>query len=163
MKTTMKADLTVSSQRDSWISLLGLAAQEVFSLMLGCELKNSPVVLTTEGLDVTAMVGLAGSMCGLMMLRCSAESTAVMASHMLGIAAEAFSPEALDAAGEVCNMVAGNFKNKITGMGDGCKLSVPTVITGEDYSLRSLGEDSKIELSMLLEGLPLLVTLEVSG
>ena len=28
-------------------------------------------------------------------------------------------------------MVAGNFKNKIAGMGNGCKLSVPTVITAK--------------------------------
>jgi hypothetical protein len=27
---------------------------------------------------------------------------------------------------------------KITGLGDGCRLSVPTVITGGDYSLHSL-------------------------
>ena len=161
--TTMKVDLTLSNQRESWVSLLGLAAQEVFNLMLGCELKNSPTPLPTTGLDVTAMVGLAGSMCGLLTVRCTSKSTAVMATHMLEIDAHESSPEALDAVGEVCNMVAGNFKNKITGMGDGCKLSVPTVITGEDYSLRSLGEDSKIELSMLLEGLPLLITLEVNG
>jgi chemotaxis protein CheX len=161
--TTMKVDLTHTAQRESWGSLLGLAAQEVFTLMLGCELKNSPTPLPTTGLDVTAMVGLAGSMCGLVTLRCPSKSTAVMASHMLGVAADSSGPEALDAVGEVCNMVAGNFKNKITGMGDGCKLSVPTVITGEDYCLRSLGEDSKIELSMLLEGLPLLITLEVNG
>ena len=161
--TTSKVDLSGSNQRESWMALLGLAAQEVFSLMLACELQPSPAPIANEGLDVTAMVGLAGSLCGLVTVRCTAKSAAVMASHMLGIDADAAGSEALDAVGEVCNMVAGNFKNKITGMGDRCKLSVPTVITGEDYSLHSLGEDTKIDVSMMLEGAPLLISLEVNG
>ena len=45
-----------------------------------------------------------------------------------------------DALGEICNMVAGNFKNKVSGLGNGCMLSVPTVITGRDYHCHSLGE-----------------------
>jgi len=31
----------------------------------------------------------------------------------------------------------GNFKNKIDGLSDGCMLSLPTVITGSDYTLHS--------------------------
>ncbi|MGH9495297.1 MAG: chemotaxis protein CheX [Candidatus Sulfotelmatobacter sp.] len=161
--TATKVDLAFGNQRKSWAPLLGLSAQEVFSLMLGCELRNAPIPLPHEGLDVTAMVGLAGSMCGLVMLRCTSKSTAVMASRMVGLDAPPSSPEALDAIGEVCNMIAGNFKNKISGMGDHCKLSVPTVITGADYCLRSPGEESKIELSMMIEGLPLVISLEVTG
>jgi chemotaxis protein CheX len=160
--TTSTVNLTGSEQRKSFEALLGLAAREVFSLMLGCELQNSSEA-ATEIVDVTAMVGLAGSMCGLVTLRCMSKSTAVMASRMLGLDAETGSAEALDAVGEVCNMVAGNFKNKIAGMGNGCKLSVPTVITGENYSLHSKGYDTKIELRMLLEKLPLLIAVEVNA
>jgi chemotaxis protein CheX len=160
--TTSKVNLTGNEQRESFEALLGLAAREVFSLMLGCELQSSSEA-PIEILDVTAMVGLAGSMCGLITLRCMSKSTAVMASHMLGIEAETGGAEALDAVGEVCNMVAGNFKNKIAGMGNGCKLSVPTVITGENYSLHSIGSDNKIEVRMLLEKLPLLIAVEVNA
>jgi len=46
-----------------------------------------------------------------------------------GVEAEKVGPEISDALGEVCNMIAGNFKNKISGLSEGCMLSVPTVIT----------------------------------
>jgi len=66
-----------------------------------------------------------------------------------------------DAAGEVCNMVAGNFKNKIAGLGDGCMLSVPTVITGTDYNMHSLADSGKLRANMVFEGSPLLISLEI--
>ncbi len=61
-----------------------------------------------------------------------------MAFKMLGAETDKNSQEVRDAFGEICNMVAGNFKNKISGLGEGCMLSVPTVVTGNDYSLHSL-------------------------
>jgi CheY-specific phosphatase CheX len=66
-----------------------------------------------------------------------------------------------DAIGEVANMVAGNFKNKLTGMGDKCMLSVPTVISGEDYNFHSSADSTQLEVSFLFEGAPLLIALEI--
>jgi hypothetical protein len=59
-------------------------------------------------------------------------------------------------------MVAGNFKNKISGLGDGCMLSVPTVITGADYSLHALIND-EIRTVMLFQDEPVVASLEVHG
>ena len=59
--------------------------------------------------------------------------------------------ELADAMGEICNMVAGNFKNKISGLSDGCMLSVPTVITGSDYNLHSPADSETLELKLLFE------------
>ena len=155
-------DTVLKTHCESWTALLELSAKEVFSLMLASELTGGNAG-SDEELDITSMVGLAGSMRGLLTVRCASRSAALMASKMLGIEGSADSPEVLDAVGEVCNMVAGNFKNKITGMGDGCKLSVPTVITGADYNLRALGEETKLEITLLFEGHPLVVSLEVSN
>ncbi len=58
-----------------------------------------------------------------------------MATKMLGSDPAGAKAQMEDAIGEVCNMVAGNFKNKISGAGNNCKLSVPTVITGSNYNL----------------------------
>jgi chemotaxis protein CheX len=129
--------------------------------MLGTQLAAAPEVSPEEGLDVTSMVGLAGRVCGVLTLRCSAASAALIASKMLGVDAGQDGAEVWDAIGEVSNMIAGNFKNKIAGMGDGCMLSVPTVITGADYSLRALGDSDKVEIAQLFEGCPLIVSLEV--
>jgi len=59
-------------------------------------------------------------------------------------------------------MVAGNFKNKVPGLGDGCMLSPPTVITGSDYSLHSLGKAPTIQIGLLFEDFPLVISLQVN-
>jgi chemotaxis protein CheX len=63
--------------------------------------------------------------------------------------------------GEIANMVAGNFKNKVAGLGDDCMLSTPTVITGGDYSLHSLGDSVRLEVRLLFDSRPVTVTLQV--
>jgi chemotaxis protein CheX len=149
-----------SDGRECWLPVLRLSAEEVFGLMLGCSLQLPPDPVSHDGLGITAMVGMAGKLCGVLSLRCSGKSAARMAALMLGTDAEEDGPEVWDAIGEVCNMVAGNFKNKISGLGDGCMLSVPTVISGQDYSLRCLAAE-EIHTTVLFEGEPLILTLEV--
>lgn len=84
------------------------------------------------------MVGMAGALCGMTSVQCSMQTAAKLASFMLG-GDRATNPGMIaDAFGELCNMVAGNFKAKITTLGDRCMLSVPTVISGGDYLLRTL-------------------------
>jgi len=152
------ANSTVS--HEGWLPTLQLAAQEVFSLMLGCRLEVPSGAPGDESLEITAMVGLAGQVSGILSVRCSPKSAAHMASRMLGVDPEKAGPEMWDAMGEICNMVAGNFKNKITGLGDGCMLSVPTVITGADYNLHALVND-ELRTILLFEGEPMVVSLEI--
>ncbi len=145
--------------RECWPSTLQLAAEEVFELMLSCTLTLPSQLPVEEALDLTAMVGLAGMWSGIVTLRCQSKIAARMASRMLGTEAGT-GPEMFDAVGEICNMVAGNFKNKISGLGDGCMLSVPTVISGADYNLRTLVND-EIRIVLLFEGEPVVFSLEV--
>jgi chemotaxis protein CheX len=107
------------------------------------------------------MVGLAGQLCGLLTLRCTTQSAGLMASKMLGVEIKEADQQMWDAIGEIANMIAGNFKNKLSGLGDGCMLSVPTVITGTDYSCRSMADSAPLEVSFLFEGKPLLIALEL--
>ncbi|HTY83615.1 MAG TPA: chemotaxis protein CheX [Silvibacterium sp.] len=156
------AALSSGAGRECWLPTLQLAVQEVFSLMLGCDLALPQEPVPEGGLDVTAMVGLAGQLCGILTTRCSAASAASMASRMLGIDADQAGAQMWDAVGEVCNMVAGNFKNKISGLGDNCMLSVPTVITGGDYSLHPM-VNAEISTVLLFDGQPIIFSLEVHG
>jgi len=130
--------------------------------MLGCEL-TVPETPAETNFDVTSMVGLAGKLCGVMSIRCDSKSAVLMASKMLGVQAVDGSREVSDALGEVCNMVAGNFKNKIPGLGDGCMLSVPIVITGKNYSTHSLGNSAVLDLRLLFEGAPFFIRLQIRG
>jgi len=152
--------LSTRKGHDTWIPLLELAIREVFELMLGSQL-DLPGDESRELPGISAMVGLAGQICGVMSIRCDTKTACRMASKMLGAEPEPKSAELQDAFGEICNMVAGNFKNKITGMSEKCLLSVPTVVTGSDYTLRSLADSDTIEVTMLFERLPFNVSLEI--
>lgn len=146
--------------RECWIPTLELAMREVFELMLASPLEPTLVMPVEDELDITAMVGLAGQLCGMITIRCSAKSAARMASRMLGMDPEHAGPELWDAIGEICNMVAGNFKNKISGLGDRCMLSVPSVITGADYNVHSMVKDN-IQTVFMFEGEPVILSLEL--
>jgi chemotaxis protein CheX len=152
--------LTSAPGRELWLPTLQLAMQEVFELMLASPLELTSELPPEQGLDITSMVGLAGQLCGILTVRCSAKAAARMASKMLGVETEKAGPEMWDAVGEICNMVAGNFKNKIPGLGDGCMLSVPTVITGTEYNLHSMVND-EMHAVLLFEGEPVVLSLEV--
>jgi hypothetical protein len=58
-------------------------------------------------------------------------------------------------------MVAGNFKNKISGLGDGCMLSPPTVITGTDYSMYSLADSPALEVRVMFENMLIVISLQI--
>jgi chemotaxis protein CheX len=157
---TSKELLAAGGGHESWRPLLELATREVFQLMLGCEL-TQPSENTNLPPGVTSMVGLAGQLCGVMTIHCDEKSAALMTSKMLGLPVEKVGDEMSDALGEICNMVAGNFKNKISGLGDGCMLSPPTVITGSDYSTYSLADSPGLEAHLLFEGLPIVISLQI--
>jgi len=152
--------MAANGHHEDWAPLMEVAAREVFELMLGCKL-TLPQGPSPENLDVTSMVGLAGKLCGVLSVRCDGKAAALMASKMLGIDVDKVGPEITDALGEVANMVAGNFKNKISGMGDSCMLSPPTVITGSDYDMRSLADSPAVELHLLFEAMPLTISLQI--
>jgi chemotaxis protein CheX len=147
--------------RELWPGVLGRAAHEVFAVMLGSQLAAAPDSFAGEEIDVTAMVGLAGQICGVVTVRCTAQAAALMASNMLGVDAKTLEPEICDAVGELCNMIAGDFKHKLADMAEDCMLSVPTVISGADYSLRALADSDHIEINLRYEGHPLIVSLQV--
>ncbi|MGO9124063.1 MAG: chemotaxis protein CheX [Terriglobales bacterium] len=152
--------LAVKGSHEDWVPLIEVATREVFELMLGSQL-TVPAAAEDGNLDITSMVGLAGQLCGVLSVRCNGKAAAVMTSKMLGVALDKVGPEVADAFGEVCNMVAGNFKNKIAGLAEGCMLSPPTVITGNDYNLHCMAESPGLEVRLLFEGMPIVISLQI--
>jgi chemotaxis protein CheX len=151
-----------NGSHEDWLPLIEVATREVFELMLSSQLAV-PATAEETTMDVTAMVGLAGQLCGVLSVRCGLKAAALMASKMLGVDLDKVGADMPDALGEVCNMVAGNFKNKIAGLAEGCMLSPPTVITGNDYSLHSQAESPGLEVRLLFEGMPMIITLQIQS
>jgi chemotaxis protein CheX len=150
----------VRSHEENWQPILELAVEEVFEIMVGCRVKpaQKPVQGTHE--DFTAMVGLAGSLCGVLTVCCGALTAKQLAKNMLGDAVKS-EDQVSDALGEICNMVAGNFKNKLAGMDGRCMLSVPTVISGGEYEFRSLAVGESLDVYVLFEGALVAIRLEL--
>jgi chemotaxis protein CheX len=149
------------TSHDGWREELAQATREVFEIMLGTSLgspnEGSPHFVA----DFAAMVGIAGSLCGLVGLHTSSECARRMAATMLGTEELGGSEDAQDAFGEVCNMIAGSFKGRIAGLADGCALSVPTVIFGRDFTLFSLAKGEHYQVTFSFEGKPFSVTLDL--
>jgi chemotaxis protein CheX len=145
-----------------WNNILECAALEVFEMMLGVHfaLNPSPAEGGPRG-EQTAMVGMAGALCGMATIQCSKAVAAKCASLMLGGDAASNPGTANDALGELCNMVAGNFKAKISTLADHCMLSVPTVISGENYCMETAQPSERMVVPLLYEGNSVWVTLIV--
>jgi chemotaxis protein CheX len=168
---TMKpfAETTISPaafDRATWTPLLELSAREVFDIMLGTRLQpfeapadDSPAIANNG--EFTALVGLAGSLCGVLSIRCNNQAARIMAGKMLGMPPEEVDNDSWDALGEIANMIAGNFKGKLSGIGNHCMLSVPTIIVGSDYETRSMAAANMIEAIFEFERTPVWVTLEL--
>src|SRR5947209_18053236 len=114
-----------ASREQEWLILLKLAAEEVFEIMCGNRLVAATTPEPSPGENFTAMVGLAGSLRGVVTVYCGADSARHIAMRLLRSEAVCTNDQVCDAMGEICNMVAGNFKNKITGLDGPCLLSVP--------------------------------------
>lgn len=143
---------------ENWTNILECAAGEVFEMMAGTHLPPYPAPLEEPKSELTAMVGLAGPLCGMMTIRCSHKTSVKLASLMLGEEAASSPTTARDAIGELCNMVAGNFKAKISAH---CMLSVPKVISGESYSLNTAEPTQNATIVLSFEGDPLWISLVV--
>jgi chemotaxis protein CheX len=144
-----------------WLPLIRSSIQEVFEIMLGCETGPGVNYGPGEAANITAMVGLAGELVGVMSVRCTTAAACGMAGAMLGTEITECDGDVHDALGEVCNMVAGNFKAKISGLTESCSLSVPTVITGADYHLHPLADGEQVIVSFSFQNEPVWVTLDV--
>jgi CheY-specific phosphatase CheX len=107
------------------------------------------------------MVGIAGPLCATFSLQCSTRSATMIASQMLGVSVSEARAQKCDAIGEVCIMVAGDFKSRI-GLGDMCMLSVPTVLAGNDYQIRCRRQDERLEMLLLYQDEAFRIALDIS-
>jgi chemotaxis protein CheX len=148
------------ASRSEWSAILRDTTIEVFATMVGVTIivpegSNLPILA-----QVTGMVGIAGPLSATLSLQCSLRAATKIASQMLGVAEDEATAQKCDAVGEICNIVAGYFKAKI-GLGDQCLLSVPTVLAGMDYKVRSRSEDIRMDLPLLYENEPISIALDI--
>lgn len=154
-------EFAAGNDRAKWTRWLEEAVLEVFELMVHCSLTRRDAKAGGEVFDLCSMVGMAGDICGVLSLRCSRSCGRLIAVTLMKTAICGRGSNVLDAFGEVCNTIAGNFKGKISGYSDDCFLSVPTVIDGWNYSVYLPGESDRLVVSVEFAGEPLCITLDL--
>ncbi len=145
---------------EAWTPVLREATKEVLSIMAGLEAAEKGESDPPNCSEITAMVGLAGALCGIISVRCSKALANKISSRMLGLSPDQAAEQCGDAMGEVCNMVAGHFKAKIPPLEDKCLLSVPSVITGDNYTFHSFSAGQRVEVVLMAGEDPIWITLE---
>lgn len=146
----------------NWLPILELAIQEVFEIMLGHPVKPAASGEQPVKGEYTAMVGLAGALCGILTVCCDGDAARQIAKCMLGDSVDS-EDQVADALGELCNMISGNFKNKLAGTDERCMLSVPSVVSGGQYTFHSLAAGNALEVFLVFEGFPLVVRLQLES
>ena len=69
---------------------------------------------------------------------------------------------ALDAIGEMCNVIAGNFKHQVEGLSDGCSLSPPTIVEGTRFRIH-FHSSLSFAVTADLEGRPVRAILQIKS
>jgi len=136
------------------------AVQDVFKTMLGktTTLENTTDSVVTDaspwdhpvqitGQQVVGTVGFIGDISGLIYLYLEAGFANEIASHMLGMSAaeleEAGDEVVNDAVGELTNMTVGTFKNQLADKGFPCKLTIPSILRGSNFSIEPISSATR--------------------
>lgn len=119
------------------------ATKEIFSSMVMMELADDYPLkepVTRFHCSITGMVGLAGTYTGILSIHCPQSLAITMTSHMLGMEVEDVGEDVNDALGEIANMLGGHVKQLLSKGGLDINLSLPTVISGENYCVTSMAD-----------------------
>jgi chemotaxis protein CheX len=145
------------------------AVTEVFRMMFGFDIKaieSSPDPLVFGSDERTAVVGFSGAVRGSCQIRTTSLAATSIASAMLGGAPIGEDDDSVnDALGELCNMLAGGWKNSTPGLSAECVLSPPTVISGRNYKVHMSKPSLKVSRRYQFDvhSLDLIICLEDIG
>jgi chemotaxis protein CheX len=159
MATSMRACLSEIADPHN----LDSAVEEVFRTMLGTDCRRDSEALADDREWVTAVVGFGGLLSGACVLRCGGRAACTLAERMMGTPFVEIDGTVKDAAGEICNMLAGSWKGKSPELAARCGLSVPAVITGCDYRLHVQAPEFRLQHVYVFDGTRFEVTILCDG
>ena len=119
------------------------ATKDVFSTMVMMTLDdNYPLrePVTKFHCSITGMVGMAGTYTGILSIHCPQPLAMAITSNMLGMEVDEIGEDVNDAVGEIANMLGGHVKQLLSKGGLDLNLSIPTVISGDDYTVNCISD-----------------------
>lgn len=130
------------------------AVHEVFKTMVGQTATLLPVTpaetpntLSIHGPQVVGTVGFIGSINGLIYLYLGADFARRVSARLLDMTDaeidEAGDEVTNDAIGELTNMTVGTFKNQLCDMGFPCRLTIPSILRGSNFSIEPISSTTR--------------------
>ena len=117
------------------------ATQEIFSSMIMLDVTaGTPRTEQQRPFrnSVTGLVGMAGQVKGLMAIHLPFAVAKAVTSSFLGMDVAEIDDDVRDAIGELANMLAGSIKGGLDASGNEIKLSIPTAISGSEYTIDNM-------------------------
>jgi chemotaxis protein CheX len=141
------------------------ATEEVFDTMLAIPLvREAPIESSTPvQANVVATVAFAGHRRGLVVFYSSIGAAREIAGAMLGIPPDTVNGEVPDAIGEITNMVAGTFRNRLAAVEPASAIAVPMVTVGSDFSTMYISAVRRVRCPFEMNGHKISVELILTG
>ncbi len=130
------------------------AVQDVFKTMIGQNAIHANATedhnlksLAINGSQVVGSVGFIGDINGLIYLYFSLEFAQEASASLLGMTTQEIvesGDEVInDAIGELTNMTVGAFKNQLCDQGYPCRLTIPSILRGSNFSIEPIGSTTR--------------------
>jgi len=122
------------------------ATKEIFSSMVMMEITVKEVMDNHGALNdtITGMIGLAGTHKGVLAVHLPYSVAQAITSSFLMMDVEEINEDVHDAVGEIANMLGGNVKTILSEKGRDIDLSLPSTISGSQYSFQSDKQVDKV-------------------
>jgi chemotaxis protein CheX len=131
------------------------ATCEIFSSMIMLEVTAKEATQRTNPHfenSITGMVGLAGTSRGNLLIHLPASVATAVTTAFLGMDVDSIDDDVCDAIGELANMLAGAVKTALDPGGSDIKLSMPSTVYGESYSLDCHDSGTNVLVPFDLDG-----------
>jgi chemotaxis protein CheX len=146
---------------------LDASVEEVFSMMLGVSCRRVADEAIADAGDqdgtVTAVIGLGGILSGACVFRCSSRAALRMVGRMAAMTFSEVDEMVEDGIGEICNMVAGAWRNRVPELAAHCGLSVPAVVSGNAYNLHLQALEFQLQCAYGFEDVRFTVAISCGG
>lgn len=136
------------------------ATVDVFGTMLGRRLDTGDPVIgqPPPRTNVVSTVGFAGASSGLVTFGCSSDAAREITAALIGLDPREVDDHLADAIGEMTNMIAGQFRNRMSG-DHGWALTTPFSTVGRDFTTFYAAGTSRVVCPFSMGGHALFVEL----
>ncbi len=140
------------------------STQSVFDTMLMMPLTPGSILaekVYTFQKSISAMLGFAGEIQGMLTIHCPQEVAFTITSALLGVDVDTINEDVKDTIGELANMILGGIKDGFTEQGIQINLAIPTVLAGRSYRISGMTDALWITVPFYLDEGEFLVELKL--